>query len=512
MTYKTIHTNYGLQRMAQAEAAGTAISIVAVSVGDGGGNPTTPDAGQTQLVREMYRTTPNRVYQDPINPLLWTVEMVVPATIGGFTIRESAAWDDHGSMFVLSNTPDAYKPLGDGSEGSFGDTVIRMQFIATNASVVTLSIDPNVAVASQQWALNTITVPYLLPGGTTGQVLKKKSNADGDTEWGDPTVAAATVSIAEEVQTLAASQTAVTLTVCTTEGLAIYVAKQRLLPTDWTADATDPKKLTLTQSYAAGTTADFVQNEPGAGQALLQNKNLADLQSAATARSNLGVMSAADTTSGLTQAAPPGKIGHFAGGGAPAGWMKANGAAVSRTTYAALFSQVGTLYGTGDGFNTFNLPDLRGEFLRGWDDSRGIDAGRTLGSWQANAFGSHNHIINDPGHAHGVNDPSHAHGVNDPAHVHGINDPGHVHAMRNGGSPGGDTSTVAGPGANTARMTNTEASGAGISIQGARTGISIAGSGTGISIQGSGTNISTQAAGSTETRPRNVAMLACIKY
>ena len=83
---------------------------------------------------------------------------------------------------------------------------------------------------------------------------------------------------------------------------------------------------------------------------------------------------------------PSGAVMYFAGQTAPAGWLKANGAAVSRTLYAALFQAVGTTYGAGDGRTTFNLPDLRGEFIRGWDDGRGIDSGRTLGSAQGDAI------------------------------------------------------------------------------------------------------------------------------
>lgn len=66
----------------------------------------------------------------------------------------------------------------------------------------------------------------------------------------------------------------------------------------------------------------------------------------------------------------------------PDGFLKANGAAVSRSTYSRLFSKIGTAFGVGNGSTTFNLPDLRGEFLRCLDDGRGIDAGRTMGSWQ----------------------------------------------------------------------------------------------------------------------------------
>lgn len=71
--------------------------------------------------------------------------------------------------------------------------------------------------------------------------------------------------------------------------------------------------------------------------------------------------------------------------------IKASGAAISRTTYAALFSKMGTVFGSGDGSTTFNLPDLRGEFVRGWDDGRGIDAGRVFGTPQGDDFKSHSH-------------------------------------------------------------------------------------------------------------------------
>lgn len=78
----------------------------------------------------------------------------------------------------------------------------------------------------------------------------------------------------------------------------------------------------------------------------------------------------------------PGTVAHFANSTAPAGWLKCNGAAVSRATYAALFAAIGTTYGVGDGATTFNLPELRGEFLRGLDDGRGVDPARGIGTAQ----------------------------------------------------------------------------------------------------------------------------------
>ncbi|MBS6000320.1 MAG: tail fiber protein [Haemophilus haemolyticus] len=81
-----------------------------------------------------------------------------------------------------------------------------------------------------------------------------------------------------------------------------------------------------------------------------------------------------------------GEVAFFARTTQPSGWLKANGAAVSRTTYAALFAAIGTTFGAGDGRSTFNLPDLRGEFVRGLDDGRNVDAGRRLGTAQGDAI------------------------------------------------------------------------------------------------------------------------------
>ena len=77
----------------------------------------------------------------------------------------------------------------------------------------------------------------------------------------------------------------------------------------------------------------------------------------------------------------------------PAGWLKCNGQAVSRTTYAELFAILGTTYGAGNGSTTFNVPDYRGEFPRGLDEGRGVDVGRVLGSTQADMLEAHNHNV-----------------------------------------------------------------------------------------------------------------------
>ena len=96
----------------------------------------------------------------------------------------------------------------------------------------------------------------------------------------------------------------------------------------------------------------------------------------------------------------PGTVIYTASQSAPAGYLIANGQAVSRSTYAALFAAISTTYGPGNGSTTFNVPDLRGSFIRGWDNGKGLDSGRAFGSYQADGVGPL--TIEDPGHHHTI--------------------------------------------------------------------------------------------------------------
>ena len=88
----------------------------------------------------------------------------------------------------------------------------------------------------------------------------------------------------------------------------------------------------------------------------------------------------------------------------PAGWLECNGQAISRTVYLNLFNAIGTYYGIGNGTTTFNVPDLRGKFVRGWDHGAGNDpdaasrtnrgdgtTGDNIGTKQADGFKAHTH-------------------------------------------------------------------------------------------------------------------------
>jgi len=145
---------------------------------------------------------------------------------------------------------------------------------------------------------------------------------------------------------------------------------------------------------------------------------------------------------------PPGAIMPFAMNSAPSGWLAANGNTVSRTTYAALFAAIGTIYGAGDGSTTFHLPDLRGYFVRGAGTNSDGSVSGAFGEKQTDAFGSHRHGFSDYFETA----------------VRNFN-------FRRDGSQGGCDST-----------------------------------------SGSSASSNTDYQGSTETRPKNVAMLYCIKF
>ena len=91
---------------------------------------------------------------------------------------------------------------------------------------------------------------------------------------------------------------------------------------------------------------------------------------------------------------PSGGIMAFAMNSEPSGWLAANGSAVSRTLYAALFAAIGTTYGAGDGSTTFTLPDLRGYFVRGSGTNSDGAASGGFGGKQADSFANHSHTIN----------------------------------------------------------------------------------------------------------------------
>ncbi len=211
-----------------------------------------------------------------------------------------------------------------------------------------------------------------------------------------------------------------------------------------------------------------------------------------------------DGTNWVTMGAvtPPGQVATYAMANCPSGWVKANGAIVSRTTYANLFAAIGTTWGAGDGSTSFKLPDLRGQFIRALDDGKGIDAGRALASEQADDNKSHTHsgtTASAGNHDHTAGSlpgGQHSHSINAWYSSDGnsliIND-------SNWDSIMGTDNAQAGHGVYSA-FRGTESSG-----EHAHAII--------VNAAGAHTHpVTINASGGTETRPKNIALLYCIKF
>ena len=94
---------------------------------------------------------------------------------------------------------------------------------------------------------------------------------------------------------------------------------------------------------------------------------------------------------GLASGVPVGTILAHAANTPPTGFLECNGSNISRSTYATLFSAISTTFGVGDGSSTFALPDLRGQFIRGWANTGSTDASRVFGSTQTDQNKNHTH-------------------------------------------------------------------------------------------------------------------------
>ncbi|MCD0493013.1 tail fiber protein [Chromobacterium violaceum] len=199
-------------------------------------------------------------------------------------------------------------------------------------------------------------------------------------------------------------------------------------------------------------------------------KQLSGKADKATTLAGYGIADGATATQ-VNAAAPAGMVAYFAMKDAPAGWLIADGRAVARKDYPALFAAIGGLYGNGDGSTTFGLPNLCGEFIRGWDYGRGVDTNRNFGTLQTDGIKDHKHagLINSP---YGDNWN----------YIYGYKNNGPTAATGGiGAFPGVQTLPQIAPVSHDGNPNN--------AIQ---------------------TYITLNA--SSETRPRNIALLACIKY
>lgn len=203
---------------------------------------------------------------------------------------------------------------------------------------------------------------------------------------------------------------------------------------------------------------------------------------------------------------PPGTVCWFARPTPPEGYLVCNGEAVSRRTYKTLFEVIGTIYGKGDGKTTFNLPNVSGRFICGWNNGPGLDAGREFGALQdsQNLAHSHDVSVSDAGdHTHKARTDTQG------EHNHDVNDPGHSHSTQSPfGRNGGNQIAAVGP-YFVSGYYNTNPAG---------TGIWLNGNGNhahDVEIENEGGHshvITVNDEGGNEARPNNIALLAMIRH
>jgi len=195
-TFYTLLTKQGLAAVANATALNTPVNLTKMAVGDGGGAATTPKETQTALVAQKYSANLNQLTIDTSNPNYLIAEMIIPTTVGGWYVREVGIFDSAGNLFAIANFPETYKPQL--AEGSGRDLVIRIVIQVSNASAVTLQVDPAVTLASQAWVTANFVAKSKVSGGAVGQVLAKSSATEQDYGWKNPTDLIETASLTKK--------------------------------------------------------------------------------------------------------------------------------------------------------------------------------------------------------------------------------------------------------------------------------------------------------------------------
>lgn len=148
--FKTVITTAGAAKLAAATMpGGKKINLNVMAVGDGGGKLPDPDAGQTQLVNEVWRHTLNKISQDNRYSNYIVAELLIPPEVGGFWMRELGLYDDEGTLIAVANMAESYKP--ELAEGSGRAQTCRMVIIVSSVESVTLSIDSTMVMATQDY-------------------------------------------------------------------------------------------------------------------------------------------------------------------------------------------------------------------------------------------------------------------------------------------------------------------------------------------------------------------------
>ncbi|SQP12068.1 phage tail protein [Escherichia coli] len=353
--YYAILTNQGAARLANATMLGSKLNLTQMAVGDANGVLPTPDPAQTKLINQKRIAPLNLLSVDPNNQSQIIAEQIIPENEGGFWIREIGLYDDEGVLIAVANCPETYKPQL--QEGSGRTQTIRMILVVTNTEAITLKIDPSVVLATRKYVDDEVLELRLyvdeqmrnhIAAQDPHTQYAQKHNPTFTGEPKAPTPAAGNNTT--RIATTAFVQAAITALI---DGAPATLDTLKEIAA---AINNDPKfSTTINNALSGKQPLDETLTH-------LSGKDVAGLLA------YLGL--------GEGSALPVGAPVPWPSETPPTGWLKCNGAAFSAEEYPELAKA----------YPTNKLPDLRGEFIRGWDDSRGIDTGRSLLSGQAATF------------------------------------------------------------------------------------------------------------------------------
>ncbi|HGD7546689.1 TPA: phage tail protein [Escherichia coli] len=358
--YYAILTNQGAARLANATMLGSKLNLTQMAVGDANGVLPTPDPAQTKLINQKRIAPLNLLSVDPNNQSQIIAEQIIPENEGGFWIREIGLYDDEGVLIAVANCPETYKPQL--QEGSGRTQTIRMILVVTNTEAITLKIDPSVVLATRKYVDDEVLELRLY---VDDQMSKHIAAQDPHTQYAqkhNPTFTGE-----PKAPTPAAGNN--TTRIATTEF--VQAAITALINGA-------PATLDTLKEIAAA-----INNDPKFSTTI--NNALAGKQPLDNTLTHLSGKDVAGLLAylglGEGSALPVGVPVPWPSATPPTGWLKCNGAAFSAEEYPELAKA----------YPTNKLPDLRGEFIRGWDDGRGVDNGRGLLTLQDGAIVSHNH-------------------------------------------------------------------------------------------------------------------------
>ncbi|EBR9121089.1 phage tail protein [Salmonella enterica subsp. enterica serovar Neukoelln] len=346
--FKTIITDYGKQRLIAAMSpGGTKLTLTQMAVGDGSGNPTNPDTASTALVNEVWRAAVNSVTVDKKPPNIIIVELLIPAEVGGFWVREAGIYDEFNKLVAICSLPASEKPLLE--QGSGRAQTVRMTLIVSDTSIVNITIDSTTIMATNEYVDNSLE-----------EHEKSRNHPDATlTDKGFTKLYSGVTSIDE---TMAATPKAVKIAM---DNSSARLAKERNLA-DLTNIPLARQSLQLGNSATlnVGTTQGTVAagNDSRITGAMQKDQNGADIQNKPLFVQNIEALPANGTAVAANRLASRGALPALTGTtrGSDSGLIMGE---VYNNGYPTQYGNILRLTGTGDG-----------EILIGWSGTNGAPA------------------------------------------------------------------------------------------------------------------------------------------